>query len=56
LARTTRKKTKFNLDEDGDEGNFDFLTHKGKKIEDIDDFKDRISNDSDAEYYEDRDM
>jgi len=40
---------KFNLQNDDDESdtNFDFLTHKGKKLEDIDDFKDNIDNSDD---------
>ena len=54
--KSNRKKTKFNLSDDGSEdGGFNFLTHKGKKIDDMDDFKDKI-DDSDAEYYEDKDL
>lgn len=53
---STRRKTKFNLDDGGsDDENFDFFTHKGKKLEDLDDFKDRISNDS-GDQYDDKDM
>ena len=41
----TRKKTKFNLDNDSDDSrDFNFLTHKGKRIEDVDDFKDKIED------------
>ena len=55
LSRMTRKKTKFHLgDESDDDDNFNFLTHKGKKIEELDDFKDKISDDSDD--YEDMDL
>lgn len=43
---------RFNLDGDSD-GELDFLTHKGKKIEDMDDFKDNIE-DSDADLYTDK--
>lgn len=42
----TRKKAKFNLGEDsGDDDDYNFLTHKGKKLnlEELDDFKDEIS-------------
>ena len=54
--KSNRKKTKFNLSDDGSEdGGFNFLTHKGKKIEEMDDFKENI-DDSDAEYYEDKDL
>jgi hypothetical protein len=55
--KTNRKKTKFNLSDNGSEdGGFTFLTHKGKKIEELDDFKE-IINDSDAEeFYEDKDL
>ena len=53
---STRRKTKFNLDDGGSyDENFDFFTHKGKKLEDLDDFKDRISNDS-GDQYDDKDM
>jgi len=41
-----RKKAKFNLDNDsGDDDDYNFLTHKGKKLnlEELDDFKDEIS-------------
>lgn len=53
---STRKKQKFNLndDENSDGVEINFLTHKGKKLEDIDDFKDRISNDS-ADQYDNKD-
>ena len=40
----TRKKNKFNLGDESDDADFNFLTHKGKKIEDLDDFKDKISD------------
>jgi hypothetical protein len=50
-----RRRTKFNLDDGSEEENMDFFTHKGKKLEDLDDFKDKISNDS-GDQYEDRDM
>ena len=54
----TRKRNKYNLDldDDEDEKNFDmnFLTHKGKRLEDLDDFKDKIAEDSDD--YEDKDL
>jgi hypothetical protein len=52
---STRRKTKFNLDEGSEDENLDFFTHKGKKLEDLDDFKDHISNDS-GDDYEDKDM
>jgi len=57
LSRLNRKKAKYNLDDGGssEEENFNFLTHKGKKLEELDDFKDQV-NDSDAEYYEDKDL
>jgi len=55
-TKINRKKTKFNLDNEGsDEGEIDFLTHKGRKIEDMDDFKDKI-DDSDDDLYEDKDL
>ena len=44
----TRKKTKFNLDGESDDSrDFNFLTHKGKRIEDVDDFKDKIEDSDD---------
>ena len=43
------------MDDGSDDENLDFFTHKGKKLEELDDFKDKISNDSGDEY-EDRDM
>ena len=48
---------KFNLDnEDGEsDTNIDFLTHKGKKLEEMDDFKDKIEQ-SDDDLYEDKDL
>ena len=52
LART---KTKFALDDDEDEDLF--LTHKGKRLEEFDDFKDEISHSDDeqaAGTYEER--
>ena len=50
------KRKKFQLGEDSDEAdNFDFLTHGGKKLEELDDFKDKI-NESDDELYKDKDM
>mmetsp|Transcript_36848 Transcript_36848/g.56409 ORF Transcript_36848/g.56409 Transcript_36848/m.56409 type:complete len:304 (-) Transcript_36848:350-1261(-) len=49
----TRKKNKFNLGDSDDDTNFNFLTHKGRRIEDFDDL-DKVSNSSDE--YEDRDM
>lgn len=52
----TRKKTKFNLDDEGsDDEGFNFLTHKGQKLDELDDFKQEVP-DSDAEYYEDKDL
>ena len=51
----TRKKMKFDLLDDDEDQDIDFFTHRGKKLEDIDDFKDKISNDS-GDDYEDRDM
>ena len=44
---------KFDLDDD--EEPIDFFTHKGKKLEDLDDFKDKISDDS-GDQYDDKDM
>lgn len=43
------------LTDDEDEKNFDmnFLTHKGKRLEDIDDFRDHISDDDE---FEDKDL
>ena len=55
MSRQNRKRMKFQLDGDSDNEDFNFLTHKGKKIEDLDDFKDKIEN-SDEDIYEDRDM
>ena len=49
---STKKRSKFLLGDSDDEG-FNFLTHKGKKIDDLDKF-DKISNSS--EEYEDKDM
>ena len=54
----TRKKTKFNLDDDNesdDSRDFNFLTHKGKRIEDVDDFKDKIEDSDDNIDPDDRD-
>ena len=49
-----RKRSKFNLEGSDDDADFNFLTHKGKRIDDIDDFKDKISDSDDD--YEDKDM
>ena len=49
---------KFNLDNDEDgesDTNVDFLTHRGKKLEELDDFKEKIDN-SDDDVYEDQDL
>ena len=53
----TRKKTKFNLDDNDsdDSRDFNFLTHKGKRIEDVDDFKDKIENSDDDVDPDDKD-
>ena len=49
----TRKRKKFSLEEDSEDDNqgFNFLTHKGKKIDfsQLDDFKDKIENSSESE-------
>lgn len=48
LARQNRKRMKFNLDgDDSDDANFNFLTHRGKKLEELDDFKDKIDDSDD---------
>jgi hypothetical protein len=55
-SHLNKKRKKFQLGEDSDEAdNFDFLTHGGKKLEELDDFKDKI-NESDDDLYEDKDM
>jgi hypothetical protein len=58
LALGTRKRNKYNLDLEDDEEerdfNMNFLTHKGKRLEDMDDFKDRVNDSSDE--YEDKDL
>ena len=41
-----RGKSKFHLD-DEDEDQVDFFTHKGKKLEELDDYKDEISHSDD---------
>jgi hypothetical protein len=52
MARQNRKRMKFNLDgETGNEDDFNFLTHHGKKIEDLDDFKDKIDDSDDEDLY-----
>ena len=53
-SRMNRKRSKFNLEGSDDDADFNFLTHKGKRIDDIDDFKDKISDSDDD--YEDKDM
>lgn len=56
MARQTKKRMKFNLDgDDSDDANFNFLTHRGKKLEDMDDFKDKIQEDSD-DVFDDKDL
>ena len=56
MSRQNRKRQKFNLGGDSDsDKDYNFLTHKGKKLDDLDDFKDKIEN-SDDEYYEDKDL
>ena len=40
--------------DDDSEGDLNFLTHKGKKLEELDDFKDYVSGDS-ADQYENKD-
>ena len=52
----TKKKMKFNLlgNDDSDvDYDFNFLSHKGKKLDDLDDFKDKIESDDE---YDDRDI
>lgn len=53
----TRRKAKFNLENDSDDDELDFLTHKGKRLnlQTLDDFKDNVSH-SDDDAYSDKDM
>ena len=54
--KSGRKTAKFNLsDDEGDNDAFNFMTHKGKKIEELDDFKEQIDN-SDGDEFDDRDL
>ena len=48
---------KFNLDNESGESDtdFNFLTHKGKKLEEMDDFKDTVDQ-SDDDLFEDKDL
>jgi hypothetical protein len=57
VTRMNKKRNKFLLDgdESDEETGFNFLTHGGKKIEDLDDFKDKIQNSDDEDLYEHRD-
>jgi hypothetical protein len=47
----TKKRKKYNLDLDDEDEDLDlhFLTHRGKKLEDLDDFKDQIQDQSDED-------
>jgi hypothetical protein len=59
-AKVSRKRAKFNLDDmdsdqDGDAMMMGF-THGGRRLEELDDFKDDIPLSSDDERYEDRDQ
>lgn len=42
LSRQTRKKQKFNMDDSDEEEAINFLTHKGKKLDELDDFNEKI--------------
>jgi hypothetical protein len=55
LTHQTRKRMKFNLGGEDSDEDFNVLTHKGKKLVDIDDFKDKIDG-SDDDCYEDKDL
>ncbi len=55
-TKVNKKKTKFNLDgDDSDEDVFAGLTHGGKRLEDIDDFKDEIPMSSEDEHEKNKD-
>ena len=52
-----QRKAKFNLDNESDDEEINFLTHKGKRLnmDEVDDFKDKLSQSDDGDY-SDRDM